>query len=241
MPGLVLWAPMLGGIWGGNVAVLMFGAFVAAFWRPPVAHDLVLDPRELDGAEPPNVLTGWLAAGVGGVKVSQAQAWLAVLSRSPRAALLGAAPWLALVLATLPIIGIDLYRSWIEQLARASDPTWEAMGPSLLRFVPAPLFTALTVGSFAVALRLRGSDTAVWLGIVMVVVTPNVHNHSALLLLPALLRIRREFALVAAVLIGSYSDLGWWLGVILLVALMVLGERWSILREPIRFERRVVG
>ena len=33
VPIVVLWAPMLGATWGGNVNILLFTAFVYAFWR----------------------------------------------------------------------------------------------------------------------------------------------------------------------------------------------------------------
>jgi hypothetical protein len=233
----ILWAPMLGGVWGGNVAILMFAAYVAAFWNQPAGHHLEPEPRDLDGSEPPGARVALLAAGVGGLKVSQAQAWIAIFGRAPIAALRGAIPWVLLVLITLPLVGVDLYVAWVQQLARASDPTWESMGPSLLRYMPSPLFGALTLGSFLIALRLRGRDTGVWLGIFMLLVTPNMHNHSALFLIPALLRIRREFALVSALLLGSYTDEGWWLGIIVAVGVMLLGRWWPVLREPLSGDR----
>jgi Glycosyltransferase family 87 len=232
VPFVLLWTPMLGGIWAGNIALAMFAAFIAAFWRTPQRHELEPEPRDLDGREPPDARIGWLAASVAAIKVSQAQAWLAILRRSPRAALLGAVPWIVLVLVTLPLVGITAYGAWLDQLARASDPTWEAMGPSLLQVIPGGLFAALTLASFAAAVLLRGRDTGVWLGILMLVVTPNMHVHSALFLMPALLRIRREFALLGAMLTATLTDAGFWLGIVIVVGVMLAGERWSVLREP---------
>ena len=241
VPFVLLWTPMLGGIWAGNVALAMFAAFIAAFWRTPARHELEPEPRDLDGREPPDARIGFLAATVASVKLTQAQAWLAIARRSPRAAMLGAVPWIVIVLVTLPLVGIPAYVAWVEQLARASDPTWEAMGPSLLQVIPGSVFAVLTVASFAGAVLLRGRDTGVWLGILMLVVTPNMHVHSALFLMPALLRIRREFALLGAMLIGTLSDVGFWLGVALVVGTMLAGQRWPVLREPLAADRVVAG
>ncbi len=224
---------MLGGIWGGNVAVVMFAAFVAAFWRSPVWHRGEPEPRDLDDTEPPDARIGWLAASVAAVKLSQAQAWLAIAGRSFRAALLGAVPWIVLVVVTLPLVGIGSYGAWLTQLGRASDPSWVPMGPSLLHYLGTSVFAVLTLATFGLALWLRGRDTGVWLGLLMLLVTPNMHNHSALFLMPALLRIRREFALLAAMLTGTLTYEGWWLGIAIVVAVMLAGERWSILREPL--------
>ena len=240
VPFVLLWTPMLGGIWGGNVAVVMFAAFVAAFWRSPARHALEPEPRDLDDTEPPDARIGWLAATVAAIKLSQAQAWLAIAGRSLRAALLGAVPWIVLVLVTLPLVGLGSYSAWLTQLSRASDPAWVPMGPSLLHYFGTTVFAVLTLATFGLALWLRGRDTGVWLGLLMLLVTPNMHNHSALFLLPALLRIRREFALVAAMLTGTLTYEGWWLGIAIVVAVMLGGGRWPILREPLR-EDRVVG
>ena len=233
VPVVLLWTPMLGGIWGGNVAVAMFAAFVAAFWRSPARHTLEPEPRDLDGAEPPDAWIGWLAASVAAVKLSQAQAWLAIAGRSLKAAVLGAIPWILLVLITLPLVGLGSYSAWLAQIGRASDPAWEPMGPSLLHYLGTSVFTVLTLASLVIAIRLRGRDTGVWLGLLMLLVTPNMHNHSALFLMPALLRIRREFALLAALLTGTLTYQGWWLGIAIVVGVMLAGERWSILREPL--------
>jgi hypothetical protein len=149
-------------------------------------------------------------------------------------------PWILLVCATLPLVGLGSYSAWLAQLGRASDPGWVPMGPSLLHYVGPTAFAVATVVTFGLALWLRGRDTGVWLGLLMLLVTPNMHNHSALFLMPALLRIRREFALVAVMLTGTLTYEGWWLGIAIVVAVMLAGERWSILREPLGADR-VVG
>jgi hypothetical protein len=241
VPGVLLWKPMFEGLWVGNVAVVLFAAFVAAFWRRPTRHTLEPEPRDLDGAEPPDARIGFLAASLAAVKLSQLQAWVAIAGRSVRAAVLGAIPWILLVVVTLPFVGPDPYGAWLDQLALASDPRWEAMGPSVLHYLGPTVFAVAVVASLAIALRLRGRDTGVWLGILMLLVTPNMHAFSGLFLLPTLLRIRREFALLAAALTGTLSYEGWWMGIAIAVGVMLAGERWPVLREPVSSAPAVVG
>ena len=208
VPLVLVWEPMLGSIWGANVQLLLFAAFVAAFWRAPVRHDLHPEPRDLErpGAVTPRI--GWYAATVASVKATQIHAWLAVAVRSPRAALAGAAPWVVVVAVTLPLVGIGLYADWLAQVGRASDPAWPAMGPSLLKYLPSAVFAAITIASLVIAVRLRGADTGAWLGLLMLVVTPNMHDFTGLFLLPAMLRIRLEFALLAAMLTSTATAEG---------------------------------
>jgi len=233
VPGVLLWSPMLGGIWGGNLQIFLFAAFVLAFWHAPARHDLRPRPVDLDAPGGVTARTGFLAATVASVKASQIQAWLAVLRRSPRSALLGLTPWVALVLITLPLVGGGLYGSWLEQVARASDPLWPAMGPSLLAYLPRAVFVALTLGAFVLAMTVRGPDTGAWLGLLMLLVTPNLHDFNGVFLLPAMLLIRREFALLAAILTASYTAEGMWLGFAIVVLAMLVGLRWPAIREPV--------
>jgi hypothetical protein len=232
LPGVLLWEPMFGGIWGANVQMLLVAAFVAAFWIAPSRHDLHPAPRDLErsGAVTPRI--GWYAATVASVKATQIHAWLAVASRAPRAAIVGASPWAIVALVTLPIVGTALYVDWLAQLSRASDPSWAAMGPSLLKYLPAWTVAALTLVSLVLAVRLRGPDTGAWLGILMLLVAPNMHDFNGLLLLPALLRIRREFALLAALLTSTATAEGWWLGIAIVVVAMLAGRTWPEAYEP---------
>ena len=204
---------MFGAVWGGNVQILLFAAFVATFWLAPTRHDLQPQPRELDapGALTPRI--GWYAATVASVKATQLQAWLAVARRAPRSAILGVVPWVVVALVTLPFVGLGTYLDWVGQLARASDPTWPAMGPSLLQYAPGTIVAALTIASFVGAAWVRGRDTGAWIGLMMLVVAPNMHDFQGLFLLPAMLRIRREFAILAAILTATATAEGWWLGI----------------------------
>jgi hypothetical protein len=232
LPLVFLWEPMFGAIWGANVQIFLFGAFVATFWLAARRHDLRPEPRDLDTAGSVTPRIGWYAATLASVKVTQLHAWLAIMRRDWRAAILGATPWAVLALITLPIVGLTIYVDWFEQLRLASDPTWRSMGPSLLLYLPAAVVAILTVGSLGLALWIRGPDLGAWLGLLMLIVSPNMHDFNGLFLLPALLRIRREFAILAALLTSTATAEGWWLGIAIVVGCMLAGLRWPVAYEP---------
>lgn len=225
LPFALAWPPFAEGVWNGNVQILLFAAFVFAFWEAPVRHDLAPDPRDL-GSPRTGPPIGFLAAAVGAVKVSQAHAWLVVARHRPRAAVLGALPWVAVVLVTLPLTGLALYFDWLRQASLASDPTWPMIGVPLLVYLPGPIVGAITLASIVVAWRLRGPDAGAWVGLIMLIVSPNLHAFTGLFAIPALLLVRREIGLVAVVAMASYLAIGWWLGVVL-VAGALLGSRWA--------------
>jgi len=227
----LLWIPMAEGIWTGNIAVVLFAAFVTTFWQRS-RGGRPATPRDLKEAAQAGPRVGFLAAALASVKPSQVHAWLVIVRYQPRSAVIGLWPWLAVVLVTLPIVGLGAYVNWVEQVRLAADPSWPMMGVSLLAYLPAAIFGLLSVGSLVVAWRLRGRDLGAWLGILMFLVTPNMHSFNALFLLPGLLLIRREFALMAAMLMSTYTAQGWWLGAAIIVGSMVAGIRWPIVREP---------
>jgi hypothetical protein len=231
VPFALAWPPFAEGAWNGNVQVLLFAAFAYAFWERPTQHDLRPVPRDLAGPDVgPRI--GFLAAAVGAVKVSQAHAWLVVARHRPRSALLGALPWIGVLLVTLPLTGFGLYVDWLRQASLASNPDWAMIGVPLLVYLPGPIVAAITVASVVVAWRLRGPDTAAWLGLVMLIVSPNLHAFTGLFAIPALLLVRREIALVAVMAMASYLAIGWWLGVGLVAGAMIGGRWLPGLREP---------
>jgi hypothetical protein len=229
----LVWIPMAEGVWTGNIGVILFAVFAVALWRR-ATDGIAASPRDLDDATQTGPRVGFLAASLASVKPSQVHAWLVVLRHQPRAALLGLLPWVAVVLVTLPLVGLALYWDWLAQVRLAADPSWPMMGVSLLAYLPAAVFAVLTIGSLIVAWRLRGLDLGAWLGVLMFVVTPNMHSFNGLFLVPAMLLIRREFALVAAMLMSTYTAEGWWLGAAVIIGSKAAGIRWPIIREPQR-------
>jgi hypothetical protein len=230
IPFALAWPPFAEGIWNGNIQVVLFAAFAVAFWEAPAAHDLRLRARDLDDPTRTGPAIGFAAATVGAVKISQALAWLLVARHQPRAAILGALPWVAVLVVTLPLTGIGLYGAWLGQAALAADPTWDMIGVPLLVYLPRIVVVGLTVAAVIATLWLRGPLAGAWVGLLMLLVAPNVHAFTGLFILPAMLSVRREIALLAVIGMASYTEIGWWAGVLLVTGSMLLGTRLPGLR-----------
>jgi hypothetical protein len=236
-PLVALWPPILEPIIGGNVQLPVVAMFCAVFWtsRRDDAH--AFDPPERDLSDP--VMTGTgigvLAALSGAVKVSQPQAWLGVLRRRPRIALVGAAIVAFAAVLTLPITGIGIWADWLDQLKRATDPTWELGGIAIGRLVnPALGLVVVVASTVAILLFLPLRHPGAWVGVLAVVGASSLHSFGTLFLIPAMLVIRRELALVAALLIGTTTYEGTWAGILVVAGAMTLGLRWPALLEPRR-------
>jgi hypothetical protein len=173
-----------------------------------------------------------LAAVIPAFKVSQGQAWAGLLRLRPRAAVLGLIVAMGAVAVTLPLTGVEVWFDWLAQTARAADPAWELRGAGLTRDMPA-LVTALVAGATMLAALFVPSRTAgVWIGILTVIGAPGLRMYGVLFLLPAMLALRREVALVAAILIATYTLQGLWAGIGLIVIAYALAGRYPALREP---------
>jgi hypothetical protein len=62
----------------------------------------------------------------------------------------------------------------------------------------------------------------------------SLHIFGLLFLVPAMLSIRREAALLAAICIATYSYEGAWAGILISVVAFVAGQRWPALLMPVR-------
>lgn len=227
VPLALIWPPFAEGILGGNIQIVLFAAFTAVAWRgggPPLRPR----PRDPRDADRPAAIDGLLATAIGAIKVSQAHTWLYVLRRRPRAALIGAAIVLAIVAATLPLIGIELWQDWIGQAGRSGDPDWQAVGMPLSVLIgrgPALVVTALTlIAVFFVPVERAGA----WIGLLSILGAPSLHQFGLLFLIPAMLAIRREIALVAALSIASYTGVGVLLGTALVIVAFGLSTRMPL-------------
>lgn len=230
----LLWPPFFEALLGGNVQLILFAAFAALMYARPggVApwHPVDRDPGDGDR---PALVDGLLAVANGALKVSQVHPWVLLLRRRPRAAVLGAAVVVAIVLATLPLTGIELWFDWLAQLNRANDPSWPRIGSSFTQYLPWPVGLGVTVATLGLAFVVPRRHAGAWLGILMVVGGPSLRTFGLLYLLPSMLLVRREFALVAAFLLATYMVAGIWLAVILIAATLVLGLRYPALLEPV--------
>ncbi len=149
------------------------------------------------------------------VKVSQPHTWLFVLRNRPRAAVIGAAAAAILVLATVPLTGIQLWFDWIGQLQRASDPTWDLAGIALSHLVSPGVGLIVAIVCVIAVWFVPRRDAAPWLGVLSTVGSLSTHTFGLLYLIPAMLAIRLEISLIAACMIATYSDRGQWAGIIL--------------------------
>ena len=227
VPLVLMWPPFAEGILGGNVQIVLFAAFTAVLWHGG-GSPFRPRPRDPRDAVRPAAADGLLATVIGAIKVSQAHTWLFTLRRRPRAAIIGAAVILAIVGATLPIIGLDLWLDWVGQAGRSGDPSWQAVGMPLSVFIgrgPALMVTALTLlAMFFVPVGRAGA----WIGVLSILGAPSLHQFGLLFLIPAMLEIRREIALVAALAIASYTGVGVLLGTALVIVSFLLATRLHI-------------
>ena len=214
VPVVLCWVPFSEGLVGGNAQVLLVAAFVAVFFDAPAGpwRPVPRDPR--DGGRPA-IADGVLATITPALKLTQPHAWAVLLRRRPAAALLGLCVAAAVALATLPLVGIGAWQAWIAQLGRAADPAWALRGSSLVQLLPgllSPAATALTVVLVMAAPTRRLGATA---GLLLVLGAPSLRSYGALFLLPAMLAVRRDVALVAVILVGTGVMAGMWAGILL--------------------------
>ena len=228
VPIVLAWPPFAEALLGGNIQVPLFAAFVAVVYRGGGAP---FRPRPRDPADEdrPAVVDGLLATAIGAIKVSLAHTWLFLLRRRPRAALLGAAIVVGFGLATLPLVGIDTWSDWIGQAGKSGDPAWQAVGWPLSKAIgrtPGLIVTALSLGAvFVIPVSRAGG----WLGILSIVGAPSLHIFGLIFLIPAMLEIRRDIAVVAALAIATYTDLGLIIGTILVSSAFALSGRVPLL------------
>lgn len=225
--------PFLEPLIGGNVQLVMLALFTWLFFAPPARQKAFApEPRDPADRQVPGTGGGLAATLIAALKVSQAHAWIYLLIRRPRAALGGAAIIAVLTALTVPLTGLDLWFDWFAQVRRAADPSWVAAGISLADYVgPAGLVVTglASVLLLAVVPRNRAGE---WVGILTVAGAPSLHVFGVLPMLPALLAVRRELALLAAVFIGTLTEPGLWLAVAIVALGYTAGARYPVLREP---------
>jgi hypothetical protein len=239
VPVVLCWVPFAEGLVGGNAQVLLVAAFVAVFFGSPAGpwRSVPRDPH--DGGRPA-VVDGILAAVTPALKLAQPHAWAALLRRRPSAALLGLAAATAVALATLPLVGVGAWQAWIAQLGRAADPAWELRGSSLVQLLPGLLSPAATGLTVLLAMLVPNRRLGAAAGLLLVLGAPSLRSYGALFLLPAMLAVRRDVALVAAILIGTGVMPGMWAGILLVALAFAAGDRLDafLARITARWSRR---
>ena len=183
----------------------------------------------------PASLVGGLATVVGAIKVSQPHPWIYVLRHRPRAAIGGALVMVAIVAATLPLTGIALWSDYVAQLRLATDPTWDLGGFAMARFVPPGVGLVVAIACVVAVWFVPRERAAPWIGVLSVVGALSLHIFGLLFLVPSMLLIRLEAALMAAIFIATYAYVGAWAGIAICVAGLVVVERAARTR-PVALE-----
>ena len=217
IPLALLWRPFFEGIVHTNLTILTFLAFIVLFYRR-TGSPWRADPRDVSRPDESVVEVGALATVIGAVKVSQPHAWLFVLHYRWRAAAIGALAVVALVLLTLPLTGNQPWFDWLDQLRRAGNPAWTAGGFGLPRYLPPLVASAIALACIFAIWFVPRQEGGPWVGILSTVGAVSLHQFGLLFLIPGMLMIRLEIALVAACLIATHSGRGAWAGIILITA-----------------------
>jgi hypothetical protein len=228
VPFVLAWPPFAEALLGGNIQVPLFAAFAAMLYRGG-GEPFKPRPRDPAAEDRPAVVVGLLATIIGAVKLSLAHMWLFVLRRRPRGALLGAAIVVGIAIVTLPLVGIDNWAAWFGQAGRSGDPNWHAVGWPLSRAIGRGPALVVTVLSLAAVFVIPVNRAGGWLGILTIVGAPSLHIFGLIFLLPAMLEIRRDVALAAALAVATYTDLGLILGTSLVAVVFAFSGRAPIL------------
>ena len=197
-----LWPPLFQGLYVGNVAVPAFALFAAAPWF---------------GA-------GLVLAAAFKPYSAVAAVWL-VRERRFAALAIGVGVLAGLALVTLPLVGIDAWRAWLDglRLYAASQPLVPVLvGLGLGAYLPSGLVLALGVAAVAWAWLGRRLDGLARFGVATVVASPSLFAHGFLVALPAFLALRPVGLWLAIGITSVAPGLGWWLSIVLVVAASVV-------------------
>ena len=239
-PFVLAWPPFAQALLGLNVQVLLFAAFVALFYdrprstpaRPAEPRASTLRAHDLRQSSRPPLVDGALGVFVALLKTSQVHPWIYLLRTRPRAAILGAAGAVLLVAATLPLTGVGAWLDWLAQARHAAEPGLDVGGISLIHFLPFPLGVVLGAFRVLLVLAVPPRHAGAWVGLLTVVGSPDLHFFGLLFALPAMLTVRREIGLVAALAISSYETGGAWIGIGVVAAALLLSTGRPALLEP---------
>ena len=184
----LIWTPIEQGLLGGNVVIpslLLLAAAMRAGWV------LMLGPL----LKPQNgIVSLWLL---------RERAW--------RRFGVGLLALVVLVLATLPLTGVDLWRQWLEGLAALQQSMQYSpglYGVGLGRYLPLWAFAAVAAFTLVAALWARGREGLARLGLASAVASPALYIHGFVFAVPSFLRLRAEWFWLAA----GLTCVGWWPG-----------------------------
>jgi hypothetical protein len=234
-PLVVIWPPALEGLIGGNPQLPVLALFATALWVPsPHSTPDRAFSRRFSGRGSGLVGASTAAAASVAIKVSHPHVWLYVLRRRPREALLGAIVVVGIIGLTVPLTGLSLWGDWLTQIRLAADPAWPLGGLAVSRFVSVVFGAAVVLLLIVAVISVVPTHHAgAWIGIVTVVGAPSLHNFGMLFLLPAMVLIRAEIAIFAAILMATTTYQGTWVGIIVVAITMLASRRNAgLLEQP---------
>jgi len=200
---LLTFPPVMIGFESGNIASLTFLLFAAAARS---GGTLIVD-------------------GLFKVQTGIPALWL-VRQRRWRGILAGAAIVLAIILVTLPLVGLDSWRAWWEGLGyrAASQAAVPGLyGYSDAQLMPGAVYAALCVVFVGLALVFRGRPGLAALGLASIFASPALWPHGFVFALPAVLMLESGGAVWLILGAGAFGPNMWLLFVAGWVA--VLGAR----------------
>ncbi|HEX8938565.1 MAG TPA: glycosyltransferase 87 family protein, partial [Candidatus Limnocylindrales bacterium] len=192
---LLAYPPLVKGVESGNVANLTFLLFALAARRGE----------------------GLVAGGLFKVQTAIPALWL-VRERRWRPLLAGLALVAALVVLTLPLVGIGSWTGWLAGLQHraASQARLPVLfGVSLAGVLPGPAFVAVSAAAVMAALALPGRRGLAGLGLATIVASPTLWPHGFLFAVPALLLWPSATVVWLGLAVGATQSLGYWLPVAL--------------------------
>lgn len=186
---LLAFPPVAIGFESGNIASLTFLLFVASF---RAGGTLV-------------------AEGLFKVQTAVPVLWL-IRERRWRGILVGAAVLAAIVLLTLPLVGLDSWRAWWDGLGyrAASQTAVPALyGYSYAGVLPAAVFALLAVAFVGLALLFRGRTGLAALGLASIFASPSLWPQGFVFALPALLMLESGAAVLLLLGAGAFGPNMW--------------------------------
>lgn len=186
---MLTFPPVMIGFESGNIASLTFLLFAAAVRS---GGTLVVD-------------------GLFKVQAGAPALWL-IRGRRWRGVLTGSVAVLAVVLVTLPIVGLDSWRAWLDSLgyratSQAAVPA--LYGYSYAKLLPGEVYSLLCAAFLGLALLFRGRPGLAALGLVSIFASPSLWPHGFVFALPAVLMLESGAAVWMILGAGAFGPNMW--------------------------------
>jgi hypothetical protein len=186
---LLAFPPAVIGFESGNVAGLTFLLFAA-------------------GARAGGAL---VADGLFKVQTGLPALWL-IRERRWRGILTGVAVVVAVVVVTLPLVGLDAWRAWLDGLnyrAASQAEVPSLYGYSYAKILPGPAYSAVCAALIGIALLIRGRPGLAALGLASIFASPALWPHGFVFALPAVMMLESGGAVWLILGAGAFGPNMW--------------------------------